>query len=1011
MSTRTPQPPIPRFTLARKTALLFLLLGAIWAIGGITLHNVLNEVSGTATDINHYGSLRYISQSIQRTLEETSENTDRQEKTRQRIDEFETHLAALEKSRSSNPLIIELGTVRGAWLVYRNAVLRFLAQDHAPPDRGAALRALAAQVDTLVNLSNRATWNLAQNTENLHDTIHTLQFTVTLLSGIFLLFAYFLARRRVILPLSDLVETIRRFTNGEHDVRSSYEARDEIGCLANAFNDMASTTTRHIDTIKASLEDVRKQGAELEKLSQAIRHSPASVVITDAFGIIEYVNPCFVEVTGYTPDDVIGQRPSLLKSGRTPADTYRQLWHTILAGEVWRGELVNRRKNGEFFWENTQISPIRSGTGEITHFVAVKEDITARKHAEQALADLNDELEQRVLERTRQLHEAAHHDALTGLPNRKLIRQFIYRALVGNERDGRPFALMLIDLDRFKVVNDGLGHEAGDNLLQKMADRIRASLREDDVVARLGGDEFLVLLADAGDESIAAVAARKVIAAVEPAMNIAGNSIHATVSIGIVLAPRDGSSTETLLKNADLAMYAAKNSGRNDFRFFAAEMNTASEQRFAMETALRGALERGEFEVYYQPQIDLTQKERICGFEALLRWHQPGVGTIAPADFIPIAEETGLIVPIGKWVLMEACRQACIWRERFNSDLRIAVNLSARQFFEPSLIQDVAQVLAESGLPAPNLELELTESIIMDNPEQSARMLQQLKTKGVGLAVDDFGTGYSSLAYLRHFPVDTLKIDRSFVKDLTTSSDDAAICVSIIAMAHALRIKVVAEGIETESQLGFFARRGCDVAQGYLFGKPLPADDCTELLRRGGSWPVALSGPEHALLLVSDDDSAGAALKELFRNDDCQAFLATNFIKAFDLLALHQIGVLVLEARTLGTTAGNFLCRMAELYPETVCMAISDPEHLKDILEAINRGAVHRFFTTRCDRNVLRAAVREAFEHRGLQQQNILLTTRFEEAAAHVARLEAQAGRRQSRDAQAAGGSTSCVSP
>lgn len=999
----------PLFNISRKTALLFLLLGVIWTSAAVVLHGALIRANGTATDINRYGSLRYLSLSIQRALEGTTGGTDQTNEVKGLINELEQHLVALEVRGTDNPHILELRAVRGAWLVYRDSALRFLDQSAPQANPADALNALSHQANALTSLANLATWRSTHSTETLYKKIHILQLTIGLASGMILVLVWLMMHRWIIRPLNDLIDLTRRFAAGERSVRSTYMADDEIGCLANTFNEMVSATIKHTDTITSNLESIQQQKLELQKFSQAIKHSPASVVITDALGIIEYVNPRFVEVTGYTPEEVIGQRPSLLKSRNTPAETYRQLWSTILSGGVWRGELVNRHKSGELFWENTQISSIRNSAGEITHYVAVKEDVTARKHAEQALMNLNADLERRVVERTQQLYEAAHHDALTGLPNRKLIRQSIFRALTRHERRDGAFALMLIDVDRFKVVNDGLGHEAGDHLLLQIARRIQSCLREDDIVARLGGDEFLVLLDDVHDESVIAVAARKVFAAVEPVMHIGGSSIHVTVSIGVVLAPRDGTSPETLMKNADLAMYAAKSGGRNDFRFFSPEMNIASERRFDMEAALRGALERGEFEVHYQPQIDLAHGGGVCGFEALVRWHRPGVGLVMPADFIPIAEETGLIVPIGKWVLSRACRQARVWRDRFNRDLRIAVNLSARQFFEPSLVEDVAQALAESGLPARNLEIELTESMVMQDPDKVVILLKKLKDLGVGLAVDDFGTGYSSLAYLRHFPLDTLKIDRSFVKGLMTSSDDAALCVSIIAMAHALRLKVVAEGVETRSQLGFLAQRGCDAAQGYLIGKPLPAEDCNkffqdgEFLQRGVSYADGALEAKRALLLVSEDASADAVLKHMFKNDDYLIFSATNFLKAFDLLATHRVGVCILSARTPGTKAIDFLRRIKEFYPETVRIMLCGADDLTAAIEPVNIGVIDRFFTMAAGSDTLRAAVHDALVHQDLLQQNILLSTRCEETAAHVTALEAQVSMLQRNEGGLAG--------
>ena len=440
------------------------------------------------------------------------------------------------------------------------------------------------------------------------------------------------------------------------------------------------------------------------------------------------------------------------------------------------------------------------------------------------------------------VHHLAHYDELTGLPNRSMFNQRLSHALVQAKRHDRPLAVLFIDLDRFKNINDTLGHEAGDRVLKEVADRLRGCLRESDTVGRLGGDEFVVLIEEllqpvhvaAVAQRILAAVAQKILAAVAKPFIVDAHEFHLTASIGISTYPEDSADMQSLLKNADIAMYRAKEQGKNNFQFYSAQMNVHTLERLALESNLRRALERNEFLLHYQPKVDIGSGS-ITGMEALVRWQQPGKVLIPPAQFIPLAEETGLIVPIGAWVLKTACARNKSWQEQGLPPLRVAVNLSARQFAHETLLQDVARALNESGLDPTALELEITESMVMHNPEHAVKLLNKLKAMGIQLSIDDFGTGYSSLSYLKRFPLDSVKIDRSFIKDLPGDSDDAAITRAIIAMAHSLRLKVIAEGVETEQQLSFLREHGCDEMQGYYFSKPLPETEFFQLLQHGAA--------------------------------------------------------------------------------------------------------------------------------------------------------------------------------
>jgi diguanylate cyclase (GGDEF)-like protein/PAS domain S-box-containing protein len=476
-------------------------------------------------------------------------------------------------------------------------------------------------------------------------------------------------------------------------------------------------------------------------------------------------------------------------------------------------------------WYTTSGEPVYDSQGNFKGYRGVGSEITGRKLAEQRIQHI------------------AHHDVLTGLPNRMLLQDRLSQAIAYANRSGHPLWVMLIDLDRFKFVNDSLGHKAGDLLLKTVATRLQSSVRESDTVARLSGDEFVAILSEYPDESLSPVIIERVMKALAQPVTLEGKEFFVTCSIGVAVYEADGTPAQNLIERADIAMYSAKKQGRNCFQFYEPAMNEEAQERIRIESALRNALERDEFVLHYQPQVDLDSG-RIVGMEALLRWQHPELGMVPPARFIGLAEETGLIVPIGTWVLRTACAQAMQWHAMGFEGLRVGVNLSARQFGQQDLVASIAAALAETGLPASALEIELTESLFMNDVTQAVSLLHELKTLGVALAIDDFGTGYSSFSYLRSFPIDVLKIDRSFVSDIATDADDAAIVVSIIALAHNLQLRVIAEGVESEEQLEFLRRHGCDEMQGYFFSRPVAPPEFEQLLHEGKQ----LDGAQPALL-------------------------------------------------------------------------------------------------------------------------------------------------------------------
>lgn len=572
---------------------------------------------------------------------------------------------------------------------------------------------------------------------------------------------------------------------------------------------------RDITERKRSEEKIRLSSKFLEETNEA-------VVITDAKANIIEINRAFEQVTGYSRREAIGQNPRILKSGHHDRDFYQRMWQQLLSTGHWEGEIWSRRKNSEVHPKWLSISAVTDRRGRTTHYVGISNDLTAIKQTQEKLNDL------------------AHFDQLTGLPNRLLFHERLQQAMGQAQRQQHQVALLMFDLDRFKEVNDTLGHSAGDFVLTEVAARLRQIMNDADSICRLGGDEFCLVLSRVENIDDVAQAAQKILGSFTAPFILAQgeelHELHLTPSIGIALFPDDAENAENLTKNADTAMYHTKKNGGNNFHFFQASMFETVLERMTLKNRLRQALEFGEFELYYQPKIT-AQGSLICGAEALIRWVQPERGPVSPAEFIPLAEETGLIIPLGEWVLHQACKQSRQWQQLGLPPLPIAVNLSAVQFKQPDLTAKIAEILQANELNPELLELEITESIIMENLAAATATLQQLQEMGFRLALDDFGTGYSSLGYLKSFPLNTLKIDRTFVQDISIHEDDRAVVLTIITLAHSLKMEVVAEGVETVEQADFLREKGCDTFQGYLFSRPLPADEFTKFLQAGRIAP------------------------------------------------------------------------------------------------------------------------------------------------------------------------------
>lgn len=563
-----------------------------------------------------------------------------------------------------------------------------------------------------------------------------------------------------------------------------------------------------------SVRDISHEAALRSRvlwLSQLVEQSPSSVMITDVDGKIEYVNSRFSETSQYAPEETIGRAPNILNSGLNPPELFEGLWRTIKEGNVWRGEILNRRKDGTLFWEHEIISPIRDERGRITHYAAMKEDVTLRK-----------EYEERLLRQ-------AHFDELTGLPNRLLARDRLNGALARATRNESKVAVIMADLDGFKKINDTLGHAAGDSLLGVIASRLKGVLREADTVARLGGDEFLVILPDLKQDLSADIAGRKILlACAQPAM-IGPHELFVSASLGVALFPDDGDNPDVLIKNADTAMYEAKRAGKNRLMPFRKEAGLRIVRHLALETGLRRALDRNELSLAYQPIMDLATGS-VAGAEALLRWKSAEIGEVSPVEFIPIAEETDLIQDIGDWVLRESCRAAGEFRRHLGRPLFVSINLSARQV-DRRILDLIAEALDIHSLSPEFLKVEVTESLLVRDIPLTLEIMESLRNLGVGLSLDDFGTGYSSLSYIKKYPFSTLKIDQSFIRGVLLDARDRRLFSAIVAMARALGLDITAEGVETPEHLGLVRGERCAYAQGYLFSPPLPFDRFVAFVR------------------------------------------------------------------------------------------------------------------------------------------------------------------------------------
>jgi diguanylate cyclase (GGDEF)-like protein/PAS domain S-box-containing protein len=560
----------------------------------------------------------------------------------------------------------------------------------------------------------------------------------------------------------------------------------------------------------------KKLEEHMRLFERLFENASEGIMITDTKGVIQFVNHSFSKTTGYSVEEALGKKPNLLHSGRQDKMFYVNMWASLHDTGKWQGEIWNRRKNGEIYPEWLSINTVLDESGNINNYVGTFTDITERKESEEHLFYL------------------AHHDILTGLPNRYFFNECLNHALIQAKINHNIMAVLFLDLDRFKLINDSMGHSTGDQFLIYIANKLKKCVRKTDLLARLGGDEFTILITDVWDNRDIRQVSQKILDVLSEPILMGEQEFSISVSIGISIYPKDGDDVETLLKNADSAMYQAKANGKNRFYFYTPDLVKNNSRKSVIEQGLRKALERGEFELYYQPQFKIPE-QKIVALEALIRWHHPIIGEISPNEFIPIAEENGVIVNIGKWVIWEACRQNKRWQDQGYEPMKIAVNLSVRQFQSKDLIETLQQILKVTGLPPCYLELEITESISMQHIESIVPIIQEIRGLGIEVSIDDFGTGYSSLSYLIQYPIHALKIDQAFIRQIHSNPNNGVILKGIVDIAHGLKLTVIAEGVEMKEELTFLIEQGCDMVQGYLLSKPLPPTEIEQMFLITGS--------------------------------------------------------------------------------------------------------------------------------------------------------------------------------
>jgi diguanylate cyclase (GGDEF)-like protein/PAS domain S-box-containing protein len=763
------------------------------------------------------------------------------------------------------------------------------------------------------------------------------------------------------------------FSGNKKSLEISYRVEHENGNIFFVKENGIVIEDQDGTTYKALLKDItqsREAEFELSLYRHALQTTSDGVIICDArlpHNPIISANHAFKKLTGYDADDVLGLSCNFLVGHDTQQFGLNEIKIALTQHHEASAVLKSYRKDGSWFWNHLKISPVHNDDGVVTHFLASLSDVTSRINYEKELAT------------------QANRDSLTGLPNRNLLEDRIERVLGKARREGGMVGIAFIDVDHFKSINDTLGHQTGDQFLKIVSERLVSSLRDGDTVSRFGGDEFVVVCHDITTVVQMNEIVGRIFKRLREPLHIDAHQIDVDASIGIAMFPLDGESVIDLLKCADMAMHKAKELGRGNSQFYEKEMGIRVSERTRTERDLRNALEKNQFFLHFQPKVS-SQTGDICGMEALVRWKHPERGNIPPAEFIPLAEESKLIINLGEWVMLEACKQNQLWRNAGLSNFPISVNASTVQFRDHHFPQIVERVLTKTGLPPTMLELEITESLATESPESFIVALKRLKQIGIRIAIDDFGTGYSSLSYLKRFPIDVLKIDRSFVRDITTDADDAAICRTIINLAHNLKMSVVAEGVESEAQASYLKRHQCDELQGYLVCRPdLPNIITARLADRQSMLNLPRLGvtSPNTLLIVDDEENILRILSRLLKPEGYRILTANSANKALAMLAENEVDVIVADQRMPEMSGTEFLHLAKDIYPESVRMVLSGHADFDSITGAINRGAIYKFMVKPWDDDMLTATIREAFRHRDLIKENRQLRQHMGGATLH----------------------------
>lgn len=703
------------------------------------------------------------------------------------------------------------------------------------------------------------------------------------------------------------------------------------------------------DATLVSIRDVTERHESQTKLSLAAKvfeSSHEGIVVTDAAGRIELVNHAFTQATGYAAGEVVGKNPRILKSGLQDGNFYKKMWADLLASGIWSGEIWNRRKDGTVYPELLTISSVLSGKGNPINYVGAFSDLSERKNIEGRLQHLS------------------RFDALTGLHNRTTFHDRVQQQISMAMAHKAKLAYLIINIDHMRLVNDECGIAVGDRLLHDAAHRLLNAVSGRGMVSRLGADEFGALLVDVSDADDVMLIGKTLQERLGEPFEVDGHRIEITATLGVSLFPDDATTLSGLLGAADSALSTGKKYGKGQINLYKADLNERAQRALRIEGALRHAIERNELVLHYQPQVD-AKSCCIVGVEALLRWNSRDLGPVGPDEFIPIAELNGLIVPIGAWVLEQACHTAAAWQQAGLPEIRMAINVSAYQLIHDDLPQRVMQCLAISGLDKKCIELEVTESVTVGDDQRARDSIKKLHSLGLRLALDDFGTGFSSLSYLIQMPIDLLKIDQSFVREVTSEPSSAAIARATISLAKSLGMGSIAEGVETEGQMNFLRESGCEMFQGYLFSRPVPAVEIEKILLEGrcfDRFALSIVDSDRSLLIIDDDPAILSSLHRLLRNRGYRVLTATSGSEGLELLATHNIQIVISDQLMAGMTGTDFLMRVKELHPNTVRMLLSGYTDLQSVINSVNAGSVFRFLTKPWDDDELKASIKQAFD-------------------------------------------------